>query len=1205
MSEKTQKLLATWWALKIIALLHDPPWKPWTIASAFVKDGKRAGRVLTGDFTECRDVSVSLDCVRNILPGVDRVHEEEAIALIYNIVKTLERGDATGKEAAKILEESLRRFWHIVRRADILASTFDRVLLDRVYRDDKEVVRNIVLVNIFNPRFSIKPGNPDVSDICTFVRRLLKIVEDVCRKNQNVTELLRKLYFAFYALLEPYWYRYAGGENKMPPVPPADTRLPHHTVFDHVYATVMAMNMVEKPWILIRLDVPGIQDFISRGRKTRDFWAGSWLLSYLMWKIIEPVVKTFGPDVVISPALSLNPFYVDSLRQELQLSESNMDVFKDVPILGDSWPSQPVMPATVTLILPLPTFSHELIYVLWKRLLQQVYGNEAEQKLRELLFYIDKSINEKCTLSALTYFIRDLFEKILENTWSNLINNILDGEHNLLSELRKLIEVQCISNNYCEENDEYCIEKCANIFINYLKCSLRYAEEHEEYTSARTPVFIKVTSVTSIDVDLEINRHLREVVERVQRILSSDRECEQYCGSLKQESLNDFIKSAGFHIALLLLASREKDLPNTSLKAGTLTSSCIHNFMYDLYTCKDGVSPRLRPRYCSVCGVLPAVVIAPRQDAPGYARFSKVLEELSEYLVIDEGEALCPYCLLKRIISRAPVLVHGRAFRVPVLSTSDVAALWDFVESSLKDSSMLDKMYEEVVRRYKRAYIAAFRHLEDLLSDETFSRIVGSKEIVEKLSDVLDKVKVVLSNRSIEEAEGIERPLYLAYVRGDGDSVGKYWRGIIKISEREEDLRNNVRAYLENIYKKVWEKTDEKVRKLFEEHLCLYNYLLSIVNELAKRITGSAEESTVVLTPSYVFSLSRSLMVTSLIDATIVSALGGVLVFAGGDDVASLMPVVSNVLLCSDKLLSLPLLSIAKVFSSIYRGGDIRKIVEKLEEVTGIDTIKRLYEEISASRSHMEKVTVVDIALLSVLLSRMNYWGLLNRLVWRECDGFHLLKFIVVPALILYGRSYGLFYAHYKDPMWSAYRISCSLEEIKDEAKFVPLDNGRSVSRIEKDVVSVLCSRTGPCRLLQCYSETLPLSIDLHDKVDTVGVLVRNAIRLGVLLGLGSVLSKSLLYDVDVWLKLPSNLNKCGVTSDVLARLFDKLISRNCNKKYINDVLKLIDARDYMVSVCVEKNCVVRDNQKYIEPLVVSLLRAVRHSLSAMRREKV
>jgi CRISPR-associated protein Cmr2 len=82
----------------------------------------------------------------------------------------------------------------------------------------------------------------------------------------------------------------------------ADTRVPHHTLWHH-NGLVSAINSCEGKQAFLLFQIGPVQDFIKQARTTRDLWAGSFLLSYLISRAMFAVAKQLGPDSIVYPQL--------------------------------------------------------------------------------------------------------------------------------------------------------------------------------------------------------------------------------------------------------------------------------------------------------------------------------------------------------------------------------------------------------------------------------------------------------------------------------------------------------------------------------------------------------------------------------------------------------------------------------------------------------------------------------------------------------------------------------------------------------------------------------------------------------------------------------------------------------------------------------------------------------------------------------------
>jgi CRISPR-associated protein Cmr2 len=87
---------------------------------------------------------------------------------------------------------------------------------------------------------------------------------------------------------------------------PADSRAPNHSIYDHLVQTSAIVSALRRPAFLLFTIAP-VQSFISKARKTSDLWAGSYMLSYLTWESMKPLVENFGPDIVVFPNLFGQP----------------------------------------------------------------------------------------------------------------------------------------------------------------------------------------------------------------------------------------------------------------------------------------------------------------------------------------------------------------------------------------------------------------------------------------------------------------------------------------------------------------------------------------------------------------------------------------------------------------------------------------------------------------------------------------------------------------------------------------------------------------------------------------------------------------------------------------------------------------------------------------------------------------------------------
>ncbi|MGQ9866924.1 MAG: type III-B CRISPR-associated protein Cas10/Cmr2 [Pseudanabaenaceae cyanobacterium] len=106
---------------------------------------------------------------------------------------------------------------------------------------------------------------------------------------------------------------------------PAETRIPDGSIWSHLSLTAALagalagydLNPAEiERWpqgkslsrpCLASFTFSPVQERIKASRKTRDFWAGSWLLHYLSAKVCWALAWKYGPDTLIYPSLYAQP----------------------------------------------------------------------------------------------------------------------------------------------------------------------------------------------------------------------------------------------------------------------------------------------------------------------------------------------------------------------------------------------------------------------------------------------------------------------------------------------------------------------------------------------------------------------------------------------------------------------------------------------------------------------------------------------------------------------------------------------------------------------------------------------------------------------------------------------------------------------------------------------------------------------------------
>ncbi|KXW57583.1 CRISPR-associated protein [Ferrovum myxofaciens] len=129
---------------------------------------------------------------------------------------------------------------------------------------------------------------------------------------------------------------------------PADTRIPDHSIWDHLDLTsAFAGAFAADPngeAALLALSIGPAQGFIAAARKMDDLWAGSHLLSRLAWEAMKPVCEQFGPDAILFPRLRGIPQVDLWLRDKMELPNA---LFEDCDWMEGGTDANPLFSAAL------------------------------------------------------------------------------------------------------------------------------------------------------------------------------------------------------------------------------------------------------------------------------------------------------------------------------------------------------------------------------------------------------------------------------------------------------------------------------------------------------------------------------------------------------------------------------------------------------------------------------------------------------------------------------------------------------------------------------------------------------------------------------------------------------------------------------------------------------------------------------------------
>jgi len=182
--------------------------------------------------------------------------------------------------------------------SDQIASCMERSLLPRDIKQDFTEIRHPLSEEKIDVILNSQKSIEEISSC------LEKISNSY--KNQSDKE---KAFLIWRNLLEEIIEKIQDEElKKCIPILPADTRVPDHSILEHLKVTT-AINAFENYQnnSLFLFTIGPVQSFISQARKAKDFYMGSFMLSYFTFIAMEEVIENYGPSSIIYPDLYKQP----------------------------------------------------------------------------------------------------------------------------------------------------------------------------------------------------------------------------------------------------------------------------------------------------------------------------------------------------------------------------------------------------------------------------------------------------------------------------------------------------------------------------------------------------------------------------------------------------------------------------------------------------------------------------------------------------------------------------------------------------------------------------------------------------------------------------------------------------------------------------------------------------------------------------------
>jgi len=193
--------------------------------------------------------------------------------------------------------------------SDQIASCMERSLLPRDIKQDFTEIRH--------------PLSEEKIDVILNSQKSIEEISSCLEKISNSYKNLsdkEKALLIWRNLLEEIIEKIQDEElKKCIPILPADTRVPDHSIWEHLKVTT-AINAFENYQnnSLFLFTIGPVQSFISQARKAQDFYMGSFMLSYFTFIAMEEVIENYGPSSIIYPDLYKQPLMDWHLKNNLK-----------------------------------------------------------------------------------------------------------------------------------------------------------------------------------------------------------------------------------------------------------------------------------------------------------------------------------------------------------------------------------------------------------------------------------------------------------------------------------------------------------------------------------------------------------------------------------------------------------------------------------------------------------------------------------------------------------------------------------------------------------------------------------------------------------------------------------------------------------------------------------------------------------------------
>jgi len=763
----------------------------------------------------------------------------------------------THKDKAKELFEKIlpyETFEHEkVNTADQIASAQSRIIVKPQFKDTQK--KDTQKENDFKNAFQVNYDECEFIDI--FSENKEPVQTPDVDKVQNLFNKLGNLTFSdenerakfVFLFLWRFYPEIFPEINKHP----ADSRAPNHSIYDHLVQTSAIVSALSNPAFLL-FTIGPVQSFISKARKTSDLWAGSYMLSYLIWESVKPLIEEFGPDIIIYPNLFGQPL----VDRWLFYKKFEGKIFGEIlseHFQDENWFKKFIDNAYSEEKLTIANLPNRFLAVIPYE--GKKWAEECEKTFKRKLEELAEKVYQKVCFYI---FLHNLYELKTKG----ITIPVLSDDKNLFEEGLEKVFIKSLKNS-----------KSDNIF-NFLSNWKFKVYEINEFVDNE---FSKALNLKDGIAPVVI-KHLLSYFQVYWVIMPWSKS-----GILPDDVLNDykelFSDKNDLYKTIEQIVNHPYYKPANVGTAYSLLLELLEKLLGARKSVRDFEQVEQPDEKCYLCGEFEVLKVdwgSLNKGRPGILKGRVIKIDNKE---VWEGEKLCGVCLTKRLFPEIIKDEFGLSTEIKFPSTSEMASIGE--KRRLNEG--IKKNFEQEFNNFRKI-VRGKNNNKDLpssisvpkLKNDHLYKIDGEFLMKENYrEDRFEKeYGISVSSQDFEtilsflNENNINPSRYYAILQMDGDNMGKWLKG-----EFNPKIKDTIH---EKVIDALIQFSEEKDR-----------------NELQKILCSKHPNS-----PSIHQAFSRKLSYFALekVRKIVEDNHYGKLVYAGGDDVLALLPI-EEVLKCA------------------------------------------------------------------------------------------------------------------------------------------------------------------------------------------------------------------------------------------------------------------------------------------------------------------